>query len=145
MRPDFFKSRSVEPRLMAGGSHSLDTAAPVFNEPKFLKDPTDDSIAELGDASLDVLNGETPAQEARRPASGCRWRNHRVGFGRELCRRLRSGRPPAKAHLKRVKGLAVLADDQALTVCRTNYFSLEGGTIFFMRRYTEVYPYSSLP
>jgi hypothetical protein len=50
---------------MAGGGHSLDTTAPMLDQPQFLKYSTDDAVAELGNAFLDVFNSETEGKQAR--------------------------------------------------------------------------------
>ena len=65
MCTDLLKLRSVQSTIMAGGGHSLDTTAPMLDQSQFLKNSTDDAVAEFGDAFLDVFNRETEGEQAR--------------------------------------------------------------------------------
>ncbi len=49
---------------MTCGSHSLDTTPPVFNQPQFLKYPTEDAVAEFRNALLDVFDGQSEGEQA---------------------------------------------------------------------------------
>jgi hypothetical protein len=55
---DLFKSWSVQSLFSARGHHSLDAAAPMFDQPQFLKYATDHAVPQLRNSLLDVLNGQ---------------------------------------------------------------------------------------
>ena len=65
MRADLFELRGIQSTIMAGGGHSLDATAPMFDQPQFLKYPANDAVAEFGDALSDVLNREAERKQTR--------------------------------------------------------------------------------
>jgi len=56
VRANLLEPGSIKSAFKASGSHSLDAAAPLFDERQLLKYPAEHTIAQFRDSSLDILN-----------------------------------------------------------------------------------------
>ena len=64
MRPDLFKERSGQARLLARDAYALDPTPPLLDEAQFMENPTDHPISQLRYTLPNTLNSKAKRQNA---------------------------------------------------------------------------------